>query len=134
MTHIEILNPDELPEGFDLVEIDCAETTSLRNFYETFARIFEFPDYFGFNLDSFDELMNDLSWVENENILIYFKNSGLFLTKERSRKKIVAVLDLLDATCEDWAWAEESELIPLKKLKIAFAPSEWIEGLFNDEG
>lgn len=126
-----MLQPDELPEGYDLVEIDSSELLTLRMFYEALAEVFEFPDYFGFNLDSLDEILNDLSWIDNENILIYFTHTDQFLIKERNHKKVLAVLDLLDATCEEWEWMEADEFTPKKSLKVAFSPSERIEDLFS---
>lgn len=131
MVHLQILEPDDLPEEYDLVELDSSELLTLRMFYETLAEVFEFPDYFGFNLDSLDEIMNDLSWIANENILIYFINTDQFLVKERSYKKVLAVLDLLDATCEEWEWMEGDEFIPKKSLKVAFSPSERMQDLFS---
>ena len=129
MKNIAIATRQELPEDFGIAEIDASRTTTLREFYETMAEVFEFPDYFGFNLDSFDEMMNDLSWIENEKILIYFTHSDKFLEKERNKSKILTLLDLLDATCEEWRWAEGDDLIPKKELLIRFSPGERIRDL-----
>lgn len=112
MKNIAIARREELPEDFGIAEIDASKTTTLREFYETMAEVFEFPDYFGFNLDSFDEMINDLSWIENEKILIYFTHSDKFLEKERNENKILTLLDLLDAACEEWKWVDD--LIPKK--------------------
>ena len=133
--NIAIANREDLPEGFEIAEIDASRVTTLRDFYETMAEVFEFPDYFGFNLDSFDEMINDLSWIENEKILIYFSNSEKFLEKERNDTKILTLLDLLEATCEEWKWAEEGEddedAIPKKDLMIRFSPSDRIKELLS---
>ncbi len=129
MKNIAIAAPEELPEEFDLVEIDAARTGTLRAFYETMAEVFEFPDYFGYNLDSFDEMMNDLSWMENEKILVYFTDSDKFLEKERNESKILTLLDLLDATCEEWKWADDD--IPKKELLIRFSPGERMQRLLE---
>lgn len=132
MKNIAIATRQELPEDFEIAEIDASRTTTLREFYETMAEVFEFPDYFGFNLDSFDEMMNDLSWIENEKILIYFTHSDKFLEKERNKSKILTLLDLLDATCEEWRWAEGDDLIPKKELLIRFSPGERIRDLLAE--
>lgn len=131
MTNITIAHRDELPEDFEIAEIDSSKATTLREFYETMAEVFEFPDYFGFNLDSFDEMINDLSWMENEKILIYFTDSDKFLEKERNENKILTLLDLLDATCEEWKWAETEEDIPKKELLIRFSPGERMQKLLD---
>lgn len=132
MKHIQILERDNLPEGFDIVEIDSSKLITLREFYESFAAVFEFPDYFGFNMDSLDEIINDLSWIENERILIYFTNSEDFLIKERNQGKVLAILDLLDAACEEWEWIEPDEFRPKKSLKVVFSHSERINKLLTD--
>ena len=129
MNNVAIAPPEELPEDFDLVEIDATRTGTLRAFYETMAEVFEFPDYFGFNLDSFDEMINDLSWIENEKILIYFTRSDKFLEKERNESKILTLLDLLDAACEEWKWADDE--VPGKELLIRFSPSQRIQRLLE---
>ena len=51
--------PEEL-DAFSLIRIDAKRCKTLRDFYETVAETLHFPDYFGFNLDSFDEMINDL--------------------------------------------------------------------------
>lgn len=132
MKNIAIASPEELPENFEIAEIDASKTTTLREFYETLADVFEFPDYFGYNLDSFDEMINDLSWIENEKILIYFTDSDKFLQKERNENKILTLLDLLDAACEEWKWADD-DLIPKKELLIRFSPGKRMSGLLNNE-
>lgn len=67
MKNLSVINPTEIPTDFDLIEMESP--TTLREFYELIAKTLEFPDYFGFNLDSFDEMINDLSWMENEKTL-----------------------------------------------------------------
>lgn len=133
MKNIAIEIRENLPQGYEIAEIDSSKVTTLRAFYETMAEVFEFPDYFGFNLDSFDEMINDLSWIENEKILIYFSNSEKFLEKERNDTKVLTLLDLLEATCEEWKWAEEDsgESIPKKDLLIRFSPSERVSKLLE---
>lgn len=133
MKNIAIEIRENLPQGYEIAEIDSSKVTTLRAFYETMAEVFEFPDYFGFNLDSFDEMINDLSWIENEKILIYFNQSEKFLEKERNDTKILTLLDLLEATCEEWKWAEEDseESIPKKNLLIRFSPSERVNKLLE---
>jgi RNAse (barnase) inhibitor barstar len=131
MNNLIITNTPELPEDYSIAVIDGKEVTTLRHFYEVLAKTLEFPDYFGFNLDSLDELLNDLSWIENEKIAIQIINSESFLASERNQDKILTLLDLLDATCEDWRWMEPQEgvseddedYIPKKELVFVFSES-----------
>ena len=71
-------------------------------------------------------MLNDLSWIEQEKIAIYISNSEHFVEKERNPDKLPTLLDLLDATCEDWKWADEESDFPKKDLIIAFSSSERI--------
>ncbi len=137
-------SPKEL-DGFSLISIDAKRCRTLRDFYETLAETLHFPDYFAFNMDSFDELINDLSWIEDERILLYFKNSAEFLINERNDQKVISLLELLDATCEDWKFMdedaeketvaedegsdieEEDYFIPKKELLIGFSTSDRME-------
>ncbi len=140
MKNLIIADQPELSEDFSIAEIDGSTVTTLRKFYEVMARTLDFPDYFGFNLDSLDELLNDLSWIENEKLAIHILRSEEFLIQERNRDKILTLLDLLDATCEDWKWIESDEnpdpededIIPKKELLFIFSDSERIRELLAE--
>jgi RNAse (barnase) inhibitor barstar len=134
MNNLNIIDKEQIPAEFAIIEIDANEITSLREFYEVLAKAMHFPDYFGFNLDSLDELLNDLTWIEDEKLAVYFKNSDKFLEKERNETKILTLLDILDATCEDWKWHEmdeEDEDFTQKELLFGFDKSQRIEDLLN---
>jgi RNAse (barnase) inhibitor barstar len=134
MKNLDIIAKHDLPSEFVIIEIDSNEVTTLREFYETLAKAMHFPDYFGFNLDSLDELLNDLTWIEDEKLAVYFTNSEKFLEKERNETKILTLLDLLDATCEDWKWHEideEDTDYTRKELVFGFDKSQRIEELLN---
>ena len=136
MNNLAIFKKEDIEAGFAIIEIDASKTTTLRELYEVLAKEMHFPDYFAFNLDSLDELLNDLSWIEDEKLAIYFKNSEKFLEKERNETKIVTLFDLLDATCEDWKWMETEEddedALEKKTLVFGFDKSERIERLLNN--
>lgn len=132
MNNLSICIPADFPEEFGVIKIDATKTKTLREFYEVMAEVFEFPDYFGFNLDSFDEMINDLSWIEDEKLAVFFENSESFLINERNETKIITLLDMLDATCEDWKWMEEvDDELPKKSLLFGFSAGERIQDLLN---
>ncbi len=118
-------------DAYRIFEIDGNKTITLRGFYEEIASKLQFPEYFGFNLDSLDELLNDLSWINHEKIAIFINNSEQFISKERNPDKLPTLLDLLDATCEDWKWVDESDNFEKKELIIVFSPSERIRNLLD---
>jgi RNAse (barnase) inhibitor barstar len=134
MKNIDIIPKNDIHAAFAIIEIDANRVTTLREFYEVLAEAMHFPDYFGFNLDSLDELLSDLTWIEDEKLAIYFYNSEKFLEKERNETKILTLLDLLDATCEDWKWHEmdeEDEDFTQKELFFGFDKSSRMEDLLN---
>jgi len=134
MKNLDIIEKNQIDSEFSVIEIDASEVTTLREFYEVLAKALHFPDYFGFNLDSLDELLNDLTWIEDEKLAVYFNNSEKFLEKERNETKILTLLDLLDATCEDWKWHEmdeEDEDYTPKELFFGFDKSQRMEQLLN---
>ncbi len=131
MKHFIITNNIEHFRESTVLPLDQEKTSTLRGFYEEMARVLEFPDYFSFNLDSLDEMLNDLSWLEDEKIVIFVQNSAHFLSKERNAKKVETIFDLLDASCEDWQWAEEDDERPKKSLNFVFDDSPEIRQLLK---
>lgn len=83
-----------------VVAIDGATTLTLTNFYDTLAASLHFPDYFQHNLDSFDEVINDLDWIKENEVLIVFKNYDEFLTEENDEMREILLTILDDAASE----------------------------------
>lgn len=133
MPNFFVINNIDSLKPYHIVEIDGQKAHTLRGFYEEIAKGLDFPENFGFNLDSLDEMLNDLSWVEQEKIAIYISNSEHFVEKERNPDKLPTLLDLLDATCEDWEWIDEDDNLPKKEIIVAFSPSERIVKLLNSQ-
>lgn len=123
----------ELPDDYSIIELDGHKTLTLRGFYEEIGEALAFPEEFGFTIDSLDEMLNDLSWLEDEKIVVYISPSDQFIEKERNPEKIGTLLNLLDAICEDWRWEEGSEDAPKKELIFAFADSAHIRELLDNQ-
>lgn len=123
----------ELPDDYSIIELDGYKTLTLRGFYEEIGEALAFPEEFGFTIDSLDEMLNDLSWLEDEKIVVYISPSDQFIEKERNPEKIGTLLNLLDAICEDWRWEEGSEDSPKKELIFAFADSARIRELLDNQ-
>lgn len=115
--------------------LDGNKSTSLKDFYETIGTALEFPDYYEANLDSLDELLNDLEWINESQIIIWIPNSENWLIKEKSEEKILAVIDLLDAAAEEWKWmeADEEEDREKKDLRIVMEDTSRIRQLLEDQ-
>lgn len=136
--NLSLKNNETTFENQCVFELDGTKCTTLREFYETIAKAMEFPDDFGFTLDSFDEMLNDLSWIEDESVVVFIKNSEAFLEKERNHTKLLMFLDTIDATCEDWKWTAEEydetdeDEFPPKRLYFVFSESQRIKNLLEE--
>ncbi|AQG81465.1 barstar family protein [Spirosoma montaniterrae] len=115
-----------------IAHIDGIKATTLRQFYEAIAEVLEIPD-FGFSLESLNDALNDLSWLEDERIVLYITNSGQLLSKERDPAKLLSVLNMLDATAEDWKWVNDEELDNAKEIIVVFDDSPRIRQLLEQE-
>ena len=119
--------------GHDFVaHIDGKLAATLRQFYEQIADVLEFP-HFGFNLDALNDALNDLQWLEDIRIILYITNTNDLISKERDPDKIGSVLNILDATAEDWKWIEDDETMEAKELIVVFEDSPRIRKLLAAE-
>lgn len=118
---------------FAIVKIEGQKSKTLRQFYEHIAQVLEFPDYFGFNLDSLDELLNDLDWIEDQKLALYFIHTEDFISQERNPDKLSNLLHILDATAEDWKWLDEDEDVFAKELVFIFEDSPRLRELLKQE-
>ena len=119
--------------GAFIGQIDGLKATSIKEFHEQIGLAMNFPDYSGKNLDALDEMINDLEWIKEEKVIIYISNSTEWLSKEKSVDKILSILDIFDATAEDWKWMDEEEDVAKKDLDIIFDDSERIRTLLEEQ-
>lgn len=119
--------------GAFIGEIDGKKATTMKDFHEQIGIAMEFPDYSGKNLDALDEMVNDLEWIKQEKVIIYINNSEEWLSKEKVNHRIFTILDIFDATAEDWKWMDEDDETPKKDLRIVFSDSERIRTLLEEQ-
>lgn len=119
---------------FRLARIDGQKAQTLKAFYEQIAQALQFPDYFEFNLESLDEALNDLDWLEDDKIAVLITHSDAFLSQEKSEAKKSELLNILDVAAEDWKWVdEEEEDVTPRQLVILFEPSDSLAALLDKE-
>jgi len=118
---------------FFIAHIDGHKTTTLKQFYEEIADVLEFP-VSGYNLDALNDSLNDLQWLEDEKIVLYITDTELFISRERDPVKLSSVLQVFDATAEDWKWMEADELIDYKEFYVVLEDSNRIRTLLENEG
>ena len=120
--------------GAFVAHIDGGTATSVKDFHEAISTAMHFPDYSGKNLDALDEMLNDLEWIDEKKVIIYIDRSAEWLSREKSDEKLLTIIDILDATAEDWKWLdEEEEGVAKKELHIIFQDSPRIRTLLEDQ-
>ncbi|WAC10892.1 barstar family protein [Dyadobacter pollutisoli] len=120
--------------GAFIAHIDGQKAMSIKDFHDQIGVAMNFPDYSGKNLDALDEMLNDLEWIKEQKVIIYIDHSSDWLSKEKSEEKILSVIDIFDATAEDWKWMdEEEEGVAKKELQIVFKDSTRIRALLEEQ-
>ncbi len=115
-----------------IAHIDGQKTLTLRQFYEEMADLLEIPD-FGFTLEALNDSLNDLQWLEDKRIVLYFTNTNELISKERDPAKVGSVLNILDVTAEDWKWTDDEESLDKKEIVVVFEDSPRIRKMLEKE-
>jgi RNAse (barnase) inhibitor barstar len=102
-----------------VVIIDGEQTDTLEKFYALVASQLKFPDYFGSNFDAFDEMMNDLEWLEETIIYLIFRNYDDFLSEENDEAREI-LLTILDDASTEWKRMDGEG----KSLRLQIEPSD----------
>ena len=99
--------------------IDGEQIDTLEKFYSSIASQLKFSDSFGNNFDAFDEMMNDLDWLEEDRIYLIFRHYDVFLVEENNEAREI-VLTILDDAASEWKRMDGEG----KTLKMLIEPSE----------
>ncbi|MBK21798.1 MAG: hypothetical protein CMP63_05725 [Flavobacteriales bacterium] len=75
------------------VMLDGADIPNLRLFFKEMVKELQFPRYTN-NIQTFDEQINDLSWLEGAKVRISISNAKEFLIEEETqiRKTVLSIL------------------------------------------
>lgn len=114
-----------------IAHIDGQKAMTLRQFYEEIADLLDIPN-FGFSLEALNDSLNDLHWLEDERIVLYFTNTNDLISRERDPAKLGAILNMLDATAEDWKWVDDDGT-DKKDIVIVFEDSPRIRKMLEGE-
>lgn len=117
-----------------LASINGAKALTMRAFLEEIARALSFPEDFEYNLDSLDDMLNDLSWIITRHVTIHLSQFDLLLSQEKSENKLLDLLNLLDATAEDWKWLDDDDDTPPKNLHIVIDHHARAVAMLEKEG
>jgi RNAse (barnase) inhibitor barstar len=78
-------------EGFDIYTLECSEW-DINNYHNDLASTLDFPDYYGKNLDAFNDCLSDM--VPKEiGIVLVFKNYDSFA--QRDPRAAYHILDIV---------------------------------------
>jgi RNAse (barnase) inhibitor barstar len=89
------------PWGFVVKTINGKMCKSEKQLFSEFARIFEFPSYFGRNWDALDECITDLEWMPAHGYLILINNADEVLANAEGKYDVL--LRVLKRAGEEWA-------------------------------
>lgn len=120
-TLLNSLSEKHSTEKILVANIDGEQVDTLDKFYEELITQLKFPDNFGRNFDAFDEMINDLDWLDETIIRIVFKNYDDFLSEENDEAREI-LLTILDDAAAEWKRNDDT-----KKLKMYIEPSELAE-------
>jgi RNAse (barnase) inhibitor barstar len=121
MANYTILNTTSTKHSTEktlVANIDGQQVDTLEKFYQELIVQLKFPDHFGRNLDAFDEMINDLDWLDESTICLVFKNYDDFLSAENDEAREI-ILTILDDAAAEWKRDEDT-----KKLRMYIEPSE----------
>lgn len=83
-------------------EIDGTKCQTLKSFLTEIAIAFNFPSYYGNNINAFWDCIGDLSWIEEKQYALVIRNVHNFLKSEDEDIKSY-IFDLLQKVAKDWA-------------------------------
>jgi hypothetical protein len=82
--------------------VDGSKCKDLSTTIASIANAFLFPDYYGENLNAFDECINDLEWLNKSNYALVIENSEAFMANDTSDNKSYLV-KFLGEISKEWA-------------------------------
>jgi RNAse (barnase) inhibitor barstar len=83
-----------------IASIDGKLCNRLDFFLEEIGRVFNFPDYYGKNMNALNDCLNDLEWLQKENYILIINNFEFFF-KENEDDKFY-ILKFLKDVSKEW--------------------------------
>ncbi len=104
------------------------------NLYQALQRSFDFPDYFGHNMDALYDCLLDLEWIVEPNVALILEDFDELLDEEIDGDLLVEnFLCLLDDVVQSWNRLD-SPLIEAKNFNVYFLESEKAKTRMRDLG
>jgi RNAse (barnase) inhibitor barstar len=83
-------------------KIDGSKAKNYKDFFQSMAAAFEFPDYFGHNMNALWDCMTDLDWLDRRNYALVITNFSDLLKDEKSGERD-SIMTFLEEIINDWA-------------------------------
>jgi RNAse (barnase) inhibitor barstar len=112
-----------------LALLDGNGINSMKAFYKQLAVDLKFPDYFSNNLDSLDEVLNDLSWVDEKKIVLNIKHTSQFLSNEPNQN-IRGLMKVLSNSINQWKEVDDKDESK-KELQVLIEQSDRMDRILK---
>jgi hypothetical protein len=86
--------------GWRLFYLEGSQIVDKATFLAAAATALDFPSYFGYNWDAFEELINDLAWTPAQGYVILYDDVAPFAT--RSAPEWQVALEILREATANW--------------------------------
>jgi RNAse (barnase) inhibitor barstar len=125
-----------LNKGYGLFFFDCVQWASLEDFHDTVKRVLSFPDYYGRNMDAFNDYLRDLRHFGGIGTVLVFNRFDSFASKFPSPAQ--TILDIIadnSRTFLLWNWrllalvqSDDPRISfdPVGASPVIWNPSEWL--------
>jgi RNAse (barnase) inhibitor barstar len=100
-SHKSMNNEDKEIKDCFIGIIDGKKCTNIKSFLFEIGKAFNFPDYYGVNMNAMLECLNDLSWIEEKDYALKIENFGFFLSEESIDDK-KNILKILKNVANEW--------------------------------
>jgi len=87
--------------GYYIAIIDGRRCANWKHFLQEIGIAFQFPRYYGVNMNALSECINDLDWLAAENYLLVIKNSAQLLCEEPEAEREY-VRTFFEAVIKEW--------------------------------
>ena len=99
---------DESGRRSAVVFVRGRKMRTLPGLYDELAAALQFPWYFGENLDALEECLNDLEWIDADELLLIVRDADAVLQEEPNALDLLGtVLGMLEEMQSAWAGREK---------------------------
>lgn len=102
-----------LPEGnVKAFTLDGSQMKNIQDFLSEISQTMNFPKYFGNNYNALLDCLQDLAWIEAQELAIIINNADDFLSNE-SQQDFQGTIDLISDAIQYWKSEEEHRSLSL---------------------